>query len=325
MTVATRSLWIGTYPHPAADGGEGVWRVELEVTDGGTGGTFTAGRLAVATSSPSFLALAPSTPGRAPGSVLYAVDETEDGSVTAFDVDADGGLAPRGSAVPSGGALPCHVLARTHDVLVANYGDGVLGVVPTDDSGALAGPVRPQGHSGTGPDPERQEGPHAHFVLDDGRGGVLVSDLGTDELRRHDVAADGPGGTRGRPRAVWRASPRRCRRARARATWACFPAGTSSSSASSTRPCSSSHRGLTARTTSWRATTSRAPSRRRVCDTSPRTSRSRPTATASSPPCAGRTCSRSTPSCPRPTEARPRSSTSPTRPSAAPGRGTSRC
>ena len=30
MTVATRTLWIGTYPHPASDGPEGVWRVEVD-------------------------------------------------------------------------------------------------------------------------------------------------------------------------------------------------------------------------------------------------------------------------------------------------------
>ncbi|WP_069387913.1 lactonase family protein [Cellulosimicrobium cellulans] len=193
MTVATRSLWIGTYPHPAAADGEGVWRVELDTSKA----AFTGGRLVMNASSPSFLALARPEPGTAQpgdgpsGGVLYAVGETDDGTVSAFAVDADGGLVPHGPTVPSGGSSPCHVLARDGHVLVANYADGVLGVAATDGSGALAGPARPEPHSGTGPDAERQEGPHAHFVLDDGRGGVLVSDLGTDELRRHDVDADG--------------------------------------------------------------------------------------------------------------------------------------
>lgn len=203
MTVATRSLWIGTYPHPAAADGEGVWHVELDVDEA----AFTGGRLAVTTPSPSFLALARPEPGAArtgtgSGGVLYAVGETDDGTVSAFAVGADGELVPRGPAVPSGGSSPCHVVARDGRVLVANYADGVLGVVTTDGSGALTGPAAPQRHSGTGPDAERQEGPHAHFVLDDGRGGVLVSDLGTDELRRHDVGTDGRAAGDGPPRVV---------------------------------------------------------------------------------------------------------------------------
>jgi 6-phosphogluconolactonase len=191
MTVATRSLWIGTYPHPAADRPEGVWSVEVDLSRG----AFTGGRLVVATPSPSFLALAPGAQGTAgsstadgsTGGTLYAVGETESGTVSAFAVAADGGLSPRGPAVPSGGSFPCHVVARGAHVLVASYGDGLLGVVDAEDTGALAGPPRTQRHSGSGPGAERQDGPHAHFVHDDGRGGVLVCDLGTDALWRHDV------------------------------------------------------------------------------------------------------------------------------------------
>ncbi|MFC8924097.1 lactonase family protein [Cellulosimicrobium sp. NPDC057127] len=192
MTVATHALWIGTYPHPAADRPEGVWHVELDAGQG----AFTRARLAVETPSPSFLAAAAGADAGPGGGTLYAVDEREHGAVSAFAVGLDGTLSPRGAAVPSGGSSPCYVLARDTQVLVANYGDGVLGVVATEGSGALAGPAHPQPHSGSGPDVERQDGPHAHYVLDDGRGGVLVSDLGTDALWRHavDAHADSPGG-----------------------------------------------------------------------------------------------------------------------------------
>lgn len=186
MTVATRTLWIGTYPHAASDAPEGVWRVEVDVEQGAFGGAI----LAAATPSPSFLALtAPAAPGDAATRTLYAVGETEEGTVAAFGVAADGALVPLGPAVPTGGAFPCHVVARPGEVLVANYGDGVLSVVRTDASGALVPDARLQRHAGGGPDAERQEGPHAHFVADDGEGGVLVVDLGTDEVRRHDPAA----------------------------------------------------------------------------------------------------------------------------------------
>ncbi|MGN6239385.1 MAG: lactonase family protein [Cellulosimicrobium cellulans] len=196
MTSATRALWIGTYPHPANGGAEGVWRVGLDVDAVAGTGSFVGGALVAETPSPSFLAL--------DGDTLYAVGETEVGSVSAFAVGADGGLAPRGGPVATGGAYPCHVVV-SGDVLVANYGDGVLTAVATAADGSLAAvaddqpgaAARHQGHAGTGPVADRQEGPHAHFVAplahlgsaDDGSGDVLVVDLGTDELRRHDPAA----------------------------------------------------------------------------------------------------------------------------------------
>jgi 6-phosphogluconolactonase (cycloisomerase 2 family) len=195
MTSATRALWIGTYPHPANGGVEGVWRVGLDVDPVAGTGSFLGGVLAAESPSPSFLAL--------DGDTLYAVGETESGSVAAFAVTPDGGLAPRGGRVATGGTYPCHV-AVSGDVLVANYGDGVLTVVaPAADGSLAAAPgdgagvtVRRQGHAGTGPVTDRQEGPHAHFVAplahlgaaDDGSGDVLVVDLGTDALRRHDPA-----------------------------------------------------------------------------------------------------------------------------------------
>ncbi|MFD4993712.1 lactonase family protein [Cellulosimicrobium cellulans] len=196
MTSATRALWIGTYPHPANDGAEGVWRVGLDVDAAAGTGSFVGGVLAAESPSPSFLAL--------DGDTLYAVGETEAGSASAFAVGPDGGLTPRGEQVATGGSYPCHVVV-SGDVLVANYGDGVLTAVTTAADGALAAasddlastPVRRQGHAGTGPVTDRQEGPHAHFVAplahlgaaDDGSGDVLVVDLGTDELRRHDPTA----------------------------------------------------------------------------------------------------------------------------------------
>ncbi len=196
MTSATRALWIGTYPHPANGGAEGVWRVGLDADAVAGTGSFVGGVLVAETPSPSFLAL--------DGDTLYAVGETESGSVSAFAVAPDGGLAPRGGPVATGGTYPCHV-AVSGDVLVANYGDGLLTAVERAADGSLAAApgagadlaVRRQGHAGTGPVADRQEGPHAHFVAplahlgaaDDGSGDVLVVDLGTDELRRHDPAA----------------------------------------------------------------------------------------------------------------------------------------
>jgi 6-phosphogluconolactonase (cycloisomerase 2 family) len=129
--------------------------------------------------------------------VLYAVGEQAEGTVTAFAVPGTPAHAPLDArdVVGSGGADPCHLLlapdART--LYVANYSSGTLGVLPLDRDGrftaevrAEGGPVQVLGHGGVGPDIDRQEGPHAHFVaLAPGGRFLVVVDLGTDELRRY--------------------------------------------------------------------------------------------------------------------------------------------
>lgn len=176
--MATRALWIGTYP-PAGIGtppgrGEGVYRVELDPATGALGEP----RRVVETPAPSFVVRRPD------GAVLYAADESERGRVAAFRVHGDV-LEPLGTAA-TGGAYPCHLLLDGDRLYVANYGDGALGVLALAPDGGFASD-EPQvlRHEGHGPRADRQEGPHAHFVVLAPGGRVLVVDLGTDEVRRY--------------------------------------------------------------------------------------------------------------------------------------------
>ncbi|MBB2925333.1 lactonase family protein [Cellulomonas cellasea] len=200
-SAGSRELWVGTYPAAGAGTpaglGEGVWRVTLDVATGGLAGA----RQVARTPAPSFVAVHPS------GRVLYAVGERSEGTVTAFAVRGGDTDAPEPvrleplATVASGGADPCHLLlspdART--LFVANYSSGTLAVLPLDADGGFAPevlgsgtPAQVFGHTGTGPDESRQESPHAHFVaLAPGAAHVLVCDLGTDEVRRYRVEADG--------------------------------------------------------------------------------------------------------------------------------------
>src|SRR5918997_4725119 len=124
--TATRPLWIGTFPAEGGDpgGGEGIWRVDVDVATG----RFGQHRLVVSVPSPTFLALHPT------GRVLYAVSETDPGTLSAFTVSGDGALVPAGSA-PSGGSHPCHVLAQAGTVWLANYADGVAAALPVGADG----------------------------------------------------------------------------------------------------------------------------------------------------------------------------------------------
>ncbi|WP_246125501.1 lactonase family protein [Cellulomonas xylanilytica] len=184
MSAQQTPLWIGTYPVAGAGTpvgrGEGIWRVDLDPATG----ALSNARQVVETPSPSFLALRKT----AGGSVLYAANEQTDGTVSAFDVVGDS-LVHR-ATVPSGGADPCHLQLDVDGdtLLVANYSSGTLGVLPLDEDGGFAtqGPAQVLGHVGAGPDEDRQESPHAHFVALDPSGAfVLVVDLGTDEIRRY--------------------------------------------------------------------------------------------------------------------------------------------
>ncbi|MGP3954932.1 lactonase family protein [Nonomuraea sp. 3N208] len=127
--------------------------------------------------APSFLAAHPSLP------VLYAVSELDSGALTAFD--ARDGLTPLDER-PSEGSLPCHVAVDPTGILLAaaNYGDGTAILYRLDERGAFDGDPIVLRHKGSGPDAERQAGPHAHqAVFHDGL--LHVSDLGTDEIRRY--------------------------------------------------------------------------------------------------------------------------------------------
>ena len=178
------SLWIGTYPEAGAGTpvgqGEGVWSVELDDETG----ALTDARLVTALPSPSFLAARPASADGGPAR-LYAALEDEAGRVAGL-VGAPFGDVAVDTVVPSGGAYPCHLLPTEHALLVANYGSGTLGVLPLDADGALTGDPDVHGHTGHGPRADRQEGPHAHFVvLAPGGRHVLVVDLGTDQVRRY--------------------------------------------------------------------------------------------------------------------------------------------
>jgi 6-phosphogluconolactonase len=122
---------------------------------------------------------------------LYAVNEVEEfagrksGAVSAFAVDRSTGALRFLNQQPTLGGAPCYVSldAAEKFLLVANYVGGNVAVLPLRADGSLgeAGDVKQD--QGSGPNRERQEGPHAHCILPDPSGRhVYSSDLGTDKV-----------------------------------------------------------------------------------------------------------------------------------------------
>jgi 6-phosphogluconolactonase (cycloisomerase 2 family) len=169
-------VFVGCYTGETGGEGEGIALLRRDPQTG----VLTRLGVAARTPSPSFLTQHPTLP------VLYAVNELDAGTVTAFSVADDGTLtllAVRGT----GGKHPCHV-AVTPDgrhLLAANYSSGSVSVHPLEPDGAPADHTDLLTLAGSGPDPDRQEGPHAHMVSPDPNGpGVLVVDLGSDRVWR---------------------------------------------------------------------------------------------------------------------------------------------
>ncbi|MGW6731120.1 lactonase family protein [Streptomyces sp. NPDC055013] len=164
-----RPLHLGTYTS-VDGGGEGIGLARYDPESGRITGTGTIAGVG----DPSYLAVHPN------GRTLYAVNERDDGAVTAVRLADRKVLGSRST----GGAAPCHLSVHPGGrwLLCANYGTGSVAVHPIDASGALGERSDLVTHSDPAPGPG-QDGPHAHqFVTSPDGGHVLAVDLGTDTV-----------------------------------------------------------------------------------------------------------------------------------------------
>lgn len=172
-------LFIGT----STGGNSASKGIYLADFDSATG-KLTKPKLAVEYGNPGFLALHPAK------RILYASGKPNNpfadgsGSVAAFAIDEDHGLKFLGEA-SSGGENACHVAvdATGNTVAVANYGDGSFSTVRLDEAGKPAEAGTVIKNKGSGPNQQRQGGPHAHGVYFNKANTLLfMPDLGLDQV-----------------------------------------------------------------------------------------------------------------------------------------------
>ncbi len=135
--------------------------------------------------SPSYVVAHPSRPW------LFTAGECSPATVGSYRIEESGELAEL-SRLATGGAYACH-LAFTPDarlLLVSNYGSGSVSSFAVGEDGTLTGPLDVLSFTGSGPDADRQDAPHAHQTLIVGEE-ILVCDLGTDRIHR--LRVDGSG------------------------------------------------------------------------------------------------------------------------------------
>lgn len=178
MTEVTR-VYVGTF----ADESGAPGRIAAYDRDPSTGALTELG--ATEGGSPGFLAMRPN------GASLYAVYERGDGAVAAYRVVDDGPPTLLGEPVSTGGSGPCHLsVDPTGSWLVAaNYSSGSVACLPIQPDGTLRSRTDLVQHEGHGPDPERQEGPHAHNARFASDGLLLAVDLGIDAVITYRIDA----------------------------------------------------------------------------------------------------------------------------------------
>lgn len=171
--------YVGTY---TGRDSRGIYL--FRVTSGDEPGLEPLG-VAAELASPAFLAVDAARQRLFAVNEVNSVDGKPGGGVSAFTFDPATGKLTALNGQSSGGAGPCH-LALAPDgrhVIVANYGSGSVAVLPIGEDGRLGEASDVHQHAGSGPHPQRQEGPHAHCVTfsPDGRR-VFVCDLGLDKI-----------------------------------------------------------------------------------------------------------------------------------------------
>jgi 6-phosphogluconolactonase len=184
-TDSTLLVYFGTYTRAKS---KGIYVARFDPATG----KLTTPELAAETRNPSFLAIEPRK------QFLYSVGEIDElngkptGAVNAFKLNRGTGKLEFLNQQASSGTGPCHVSVDPFGkcVLVANYGSGSVAALPILEDGKLGPAGSVMQHSGSSVNPERQTGPHAHFIIGvenlplDGplQASVLACDLGLDKI-----------------------------------------------------------------------------------------------------------------------------------------------
>lgn len=198
-----RLLLVGTQTVTGTSKGIYAWYWDPEHGDLRLAG------LAAESENPTFLALAPDA------NYLYAANEISEfegeksGAVSAFEVDLAASRLKPINQVSSEGAGPANITVdhTGQSAFCANYGGGSASSFYLSPNGQISDAVSHFQYQGHGPNPERQEAPHAHRVTvsPDNRY-LLVNDLGLDCIHIYHLDPETAKLTPGDPR-QWNASP----------------------------------------------------------------------------------------------------------------------
>ncbi|HEY9053213.1 MAG TPA: lactonase family protein, partial [Rectinemataceae bacterium] len=181
------TLLVGTYTQPIRFGtgkilegkGAGIYCFRLDLAKR----CFRFVEATVGVVNPSFLTAS------ADGKRVYAVNELKEwegeasGTLSSFSFDSASGRLGFLNLHPTWGTDPCYVELDKSGrwAAVANFMSGSIAIFPILADGSLGPAAARVQHEGSGPDPARQNGPHAHStVFSSDNRTLYVPDLGLD-------------------------------------------------------------------------------------------------------------------------------------------------
>jgi len=167
-------LFVGTYTHKGNS--EGIYQYSFDVSSGDA-----IMQSHFKTDNPSFLARN--------GQYIYAVNENEDGEVSAFKFSNS--QFESLNQLSTAGMHPCHVALGIKEpiLVVSNYSSGSLVLYSLSADGSIRKQEDLIRFTGTGPDMSRQKSAHVHSAFFNATGDRLyVSDLGSDRVVEYTIA-----------------------------------------------------------------------------------------------------------------------------------------
>ncbi len=172
-------VFFGSYTQPLGHAphahGAGVTVLEVDVDSGVAQTLAEYGEIA----NPGYLCV------DADRHIVYVVSELgTEGTLSALRFDEGFRTLIDRSVVDTGGTVASYVsLVGTDFALVSNYGDGSLASFALQPDGGIDSRVSLVELSGSGPNVDRQEGPHAHWLgLHPSNGWLYAADMGSDTL-----------------------------------------------------------------------------------------------------------------------------------------------
>jgi 6-phosphogluconolactonase len=173
-------VYVGTFTDtPASSKGIYLYWLRPENANGSEKSTLAPLGLAAETASPAFLALDRKR------HLLFCANEISAGAVSAFAIDTVTGKLTFLNQQSSMGSRPAHLALDQsgRNILVANYNDGTIAVLPVAADGRLGEATCVVQDTGSSINPARQAGPHAHCVtMSSDNRFAFVCDLGIDKV-----------------------------------------------------------------------------------------------------------------------------------------------
>ncbi len=115
---------------------------------------------------------------------VHSIPNQKEGGISAFSIAKETGKLSLINRQTTMGRGACYVSVDNSGkwAMVANYSSGSVASFSIGKSGELGEASSVVQHEGSGPNAERQKGPHAHYIEQGVGGYVYAADLGTDKI-----------------------------------------------------------------------------------------------------------------------------------------------